>query len=202
MAEEQKNPHHAASRLQDSKQIHVGSLGDPTSDLEIFAKEVLNALIMDNLPPSPNNFALYFDRILEDKSDSLRHQIGSILELEESNEDEQNLELEKTLKHESKFNNELLYQMSAMCFEKLFVALLAYHGRNATHHTPYALVREVETFIPIPQNVSDTAKFIGSFESICSLSGFGYKMPDNNELHKIITGLVDCHAFVEKNLTH
>jgi len=98
VAEEQKNLHHAASRLQDSMQIHMGSLGDPTSDLEIFAKEVLNALIMDNLPPSPNNFALYFDRILEDKSDSLRRQIGSILELEESNEDEQNVELEKTLK--------------------------------------------------------------------------------------------------------
>jgi len=98
VAEEQKNPHYAASRLQDAKQIHVGSLSDPTSDLEIFAKEVLNSLITDNLPPTPNNFALYFDRILEDKSDSLRRQIGSILELEDSNEDEQNLELEKTLK--------------------------------------------------------------------------------------------------------
>jgi len=96
--EEQKNSHHAASRLQDNKQIHVGSLSDPTSDLEIFAKEVLNSLIADNLPPTPNNFALYFDRILEDKSDSLRRQIGSILELEESNEDEQNVALEKTLK--------------------------------------------------------------------------------------------------------
>jgi len=98
MIEEQKNSHHAASRLQDSKQIYVGSLSDPTSDLEIFAKEVLNALINDNLPPTPNNFALYFDRILEDKSDSLRHQIGSVLELEESDEAEQNIELEKTLK--------------------------------------------------------------------------------------------------------
>jgi len=98
VAEEQNNPHHAASRFQDTKQIHVGSLSDPTSDLEIFAKEVLNSLISDNLPPTPNNFALYFDRILEDKSDSLRRQIGSVLELEESNEDEQNLELEKTLK--------------------------------------------------------------------------------------------------------
>ena len=68
--------------------INTGSLSDPTSDLEIFAKEVLSALISDNLPPTPNNFALYFDRILEDKSESLRRQIGSILELEEDNHDE------------------------------------------------------------------------------------------------------------------
>lgn len=78
--------------------INAVSLGDPTSDLEIFAKEVLSALISDNLPPTPNNFALYFDRILEDKSESLRRQIGSILELEEDSEDEKSIELEKILK--------------------------------------------------------------------------------------------------------
>ncbi|HEX5711208.1 MAG TPA: GGDEF domain-containing protein [Sulfuricurvum sp.] len=99
MAEEQSNPHHAASRLEAGIPIQVSSLGDPTSDLELFSKEVLNALIADNLPPTPNNFSLYFDRILDDKSESLRRQIGSILELEESNDDEKNIELEKTLKN-------------------------------------------------------------------------------------------------------
>lgn len=78
--------------------ISAGALSDPTSDLEIFAKEVLAALISDNLPPTPNNFALYFDRKLEDKSESLRRQIGSILELEEDNGDENSIQLEKTLK--------------------------------------------------------------------------------------------------------
>jgi diguanylate cyclase (GGDEF)-like protein len=76
----------------------AASLNDPASDLEIFAKEVLNALISDNLPPTPNNFGLYFDRLLEEKSESLRRQIGSILELEEDNHDETSIELEKTLK--------------------------------------------------------------------------------------------------------
>ena len=99
MTEEQSNPHHAASRLETGAPIQVSSLSDPTSDLELFSKEVLNALIADNLPPTPNNFSLYFDRILDDKSESLRRQIGSILELEESNDDEKNIELEKTLKH-------------------------------------------------------------------------------------------------------
>lgn len=97
MADEQR-PHHAASRLEAGNQIQIGSLNDPTSDLEVFAKEVLSALIIDNLPPTPNNFSLYFDRILEEKSDSLRRQIGAVLELEEDNEDEKNIELEKTLK--------------------------------------------------------------------------------------------------------
>jgi diguanylate cyclase len=86
------------SQRQKNDEINTGALDDPTSDLEIFSKEVLSALISDNLPPTPNNFALYFDRILEDKSESLRRQIGSILEFEEDNQDEKSIEFEKTLK--------------------------------------------------------------------------------------------------------
>ncbi|WP_295052496.1 diguanylate cyclase [Sulfuricurvum sp.] len=98
--------------------ITAGSLNDPTSDLEIFAKEVLNALISDNLPPTPNNFALYFDRILEDKSESLRRQIGSILELEEDNHEEKSLELEKTLKQGFSSVKSIL-QLSATLYKNI-----------------------------------------------------------------------------------
>lgn len=71
---------------------------DPASDLEVYAKEVLMALISDNLPPTPNNFSLYFDRILEDKSESFHKQINAVLELEEDNDNEKSIELEKNLK--------------------------------------------------------------------------------------------------------
>lgn len=98
MAQEENKIHHAASRLGPNNSIQISALNDPTSDLELFSKEVLAALVADNLPPTPNNFSLYFDRILEDKSESLKRQIGSILELEENNDDEKNIALEKTLK--------------------------------------------------------------------------------------------------------
>ena len=74
------------------------SLNEPTSDLEIYSKEVFSQLIQDNLPPTPNNFALYFDRLLEDKSETLRKQINSILEFEDNSDDEKTIELEKSLK--------------------------------------------------------------------------------------------------------
>lgn len=98
--------------------ISTGSLSDPTSDLEIFAKEVLNALITDNLPPTPNNFSLYFDRILEDKSESLRRQIGSILELEEDNHEESSIELEKILKQGFSSVKSIL-QLSATLYKNI-----------------------------------------------------------------------------------
>ncbi len=73
-------------------------LNEPTSDLEMYAKEVLSQLIQDNLPPTPNNFGLYFDRLLEEKSETMRKQINSILEFENSNDDEKTIQLEKSLK--------------------------------------------------------------------------------------------------------
>jgi len=108
----------ASDENEESNYISAGSLSDPTSDLEIFAKEVLSALISDNLPPTPNNFALYFDRKLEEKSESLRRQIGSILELEEDNEDEKSIELEKTLKQGFSSVKSIL-QLSATLYKNI-----------------------------------------------------------------------------------
>ena len=83
-----------------AKEPTIASLDmdEPTSDLEIYSKEVLSALIKDNLPPTPNNFSLYFDRLLEDKSENLRKQILSMLELEENNDNENTILLEQSLK--------------------------------------------------------------------------------------------------------
>jgi len=82
----------------ESENVNALSKNEPSSDLEIYSKEVLNALILDNLPPTPNNFSLYFDRLLENKSETLRKQIVSILELEEGNNEETTIILEKNLK--------------------------------------------------------------------------------------------------------
>ncbi|MBU1927606.1 GGDEF domain-containing protein [bacterium] len=73
-------------------------MDEASSDIEIYAKEVLSALIAGNLPPTPNNFSLYFDRLLEDKSENLRKQIVSMLELEDNNNDENSIALEQSLK--------------------------------------------------------------------------------------------------------
>jgi diguanylate cyclase (GGDEF)-like protein len=86
------------STLDNTASIQALDMNNPSSDIEIYAKEVLRALIDDNLPPTPNNFSLYFDRLLEDKSENLRKQIQSMLELEENNDDENTIILEQSLK--------------------------------------------------------------------------------------------------------
>lgn len=67
--------------------------------LQGYAQEVLDALSSDSLAPTPNNFLLYFDRLLDEKSSSFKNEVTSILNLEDNDNSDTNiLELEKNLK--------------------------------------------------------------------------------------------------------
>ena len=81
-----------------SSDVNTSALDAPSSDLELFAKEVMEALIADNLPPTPYNYSVYFDKLLEDKSASLRKEISAILEFEDSSDTEKSLQLEHNVK--------------------------------------------------------------------------------------------------------
>ena len=76
----------------------VSDNSDGDADLDNYAKEVVAAIIKDNLPPTPNNYSLYFDRLLENKSENFKKQVHSMLELEESNDAENTIILEQNLK--------------------------------------------------------------------------------------------------------
>ncbi len=73
-------------------------LDEATSDLEKFSKDVLKALIADNIPPTPANYNIYFEKVLESKPSEMKEEIQNILEIEEQNDEEESAEFEKTFK--------------------------------------------------------------------------------------------------------
>jgi hypothetical protein len=110
--------------------------------------------------------------------------------------------LQKSLANEeSRFDNELLYQLAIMSVEKYFVALLARYDWAATHHMPVAMYKEAMTFEPeLTPEMKQTAILIGKFEGICSIDGFGYRIPSKDELLAMEAGLNDIKTLVEKRL--
>ncbi len=105
--------------------------------------------------------------------------------------------LEKALEKRSKFNNDLLYGLAVMCFEKQFVGLIAHHGFMAAHHMPLALYKDAHQYEPaLTPEMKDTARLVGKFESICSLDGFGYKTPTDEELKKMIRGMLEINKLI------
>ena len=84
------------------------SLATPESSLEKLSSDVVSALIRDGVPPLPNNFQLYFDRMLEELPDEVQAEIQSMMELEDSNSDEQAILLEQKIKGAFKSIQQLL----------------------------------------------------------------------------------------------
>jgi len=50
--------------------------------VNLYGKQVVDKMIKENIPPTPANYAIYFEKLLEDKPLSQRQNINSVLELE------------------------------------------------------------------------------------------------------------------------
>ncbi|MDD2384226.1 MAG: diguanylate cyclase [Sulfurospirillaceae bacterium] len=68
------------------------------SELEKFSAFVLKVLGDENIPPTPSNFQIYFDKLLENKPAPFKKRINEFLELEVTNNDENHARIEKEVK--------------------------------------------------------------------------------------------------------
>lgn len=68
------------------------------AELEKFAAQVLKVLGDENIPPTPTNFQIYFDKLLENKPAAFKKRINDFLELEMTNKDENHAKIERDVK--------------------------------------------------------------------------------------------------------
>lgn len=68
------------------------------NELEKFATLVLKVLGDENIPPTPTNFQIYFDKLLESKPAAFKKRINDFLELESTNNDENHARIEREVK--------------------------------------------------------------------------------------------------------
>ena len=82
----------------------VGSEVDTTksqsssSELEKFSLYVLKVLMDENIPSTPNNFQIYFEKLLDNKPLSFKKRINDMLEAENANDDEHRAKMEMEVK--------------------------------------------------------------------------------------------------------
>ncbi len=68
------------------KDIHSDSSNQNSivlKQVNLYGRQVVDKMIKENIPPTPANYAIYFEKLLEDKPLSQRQNINSVLELEE-----------------------------------------------------------------------------------------------------------------------
>jgi len=102
-----------------------------------------------------------------------------------------------------RFDNDLLYNLIAICFEKYMVALLAHYDMIPTSHLPLMLYKEAKAYEPtLSDGIKQTAQLIGSFEAICSIDGFGYKTPNDSAIDRMLTGLGELQELIVGRVTN
>ncbi len=92
----------------------VKDLNEPISPIEKFAKTVLDKLMEEGIPPIPSNYTLYFFNMLEDEPAEFKKQVYELISLEDSDDLDKNLELEKKLKLSFKYSKEILQKTALM----------------------------------------------------------------------------------------
>ncbi len=73
-------------------------INSSSNEIERFAISVLKKLIEDSLPPTPDNYRVYFEKLLDEKNLKFQKKIQDLLEFEENNYVEDRVEIEKDVK--------------------------------------------------------------------------------------------------------
>ncbi len=80
------------------KNVETSNVQNQNSELEKFSLFVLKVIMDENVPPTPNNFQIYFEKLLENKPLSFRKRINEYLEADTINEDEYRAKMEKDIR--------------------------------------------------------------------------------------------------------
>ncbi len=84
--------------VEEDENIESNKPQSTNSELEKFSLYVLKVLMDENIPPTPINFQIYFDKLLDNKPLSFKKRINEMLEAEIANEDEHRAKMEMDVK--------------------------------------------------------------------------------------------------------
>ncbi len=76
----------------------IASQNSTNNELDKFAALVLKTMGDEGIPPTPQNFQIYFDKLLESKPTAFKKRINDFLELENNNNDESHARIEHEIK--------------------------------------------------------------------------------------------------------
>ena len=100
----------------------------------------------------------------------------------------------------SVFNNELIYQLTAMAVERLLVGVFQYHRKMPADHTLEGLVDELVLLCPLDSELADGIKGLGRFDDMCPLIPVNRMVPDDMEIKAILALGRQVVAFAEQQV--
>jgi len=96
--------------------VEAVGLNEASTEIEKFAKKVFDKLMEESVYPIPYYYSIYFFNMLEDEPIEFKKSVMELIELEGSNELEEDLKFEQKLKRSFKYSKEII-QNSAVVYK-------------------------------------------------------------------------------------
>jgi len=92
------------------------NLNEASTEMERFAKKVFDKIIEENIYPIPYYYSIYFFNMLEEESAEFKKSVMGLIELEGTNELEEDLKFEQKLKTSFKYSKDIIKE-TAMVYK-------------------------------------------------------------------------------------
>ncbi|MGE4294333.1 MAG: GGDEF domain-containing protein [Campylobacterales bacterium] len=104
----------APSAASPSASLSSVASAESGGEVEKFAREVLQQLSQENLPPFPSYYQLYFEKMLDEKPYEFRKSITEMIETESNTEDEKRMRMEQQLQDGFALFKEILQNVATL----------------------------------------------------------------------------------------
>lgn len=102
------------------------------------------------------------------------------------------------LNRPSIFNNELIYQLTAMAIEKLLVGVYQFHQQMPVDHTLDGLVDDLASICPLDKELGESIKGIGRFDDMCPLVPVNRTTPNDMQIKAMLAVGRQVEVFADK----
>lgn len=100
----------------------------------------------------------------------------------------------------SKLGPEVLYNFVSLGIESVLTAVLMDHNKMVDHSGISHMLRELESVEPVKEEWKEIARYMNRFQSYCSLEPIPVKIPNIEELSRIIDFGIDVAEYANAKL--
>ena len=108
--------------------------------------------------------------------------------------------VQNSVKKENSFSPEILYNLSCMSIEKLFMSYFLKVKKMPMNHTLIDLVDSMKALDTVPSELENNLLYMNSFQEICSIDLYQRKIPSENDLQQFITTLEQTNKYIQELL--
>lgn len=107
----------------------------------------------------------------------------------------------KGLDRPSVFNNELIFQLTAMAIEKMIVGMYQYHRHMPFDHTLSGLVEGLASVCPVEAGLAERIKQVEQIDNMCTLAPVRRTEPSVGDIQLVLAVGREVAGFVKQHLT-